>query len=171
MTANYAPLASAPVDNNQGFARLMARVPPRVRETFTREQVEALAWAAASVETRHRMARRHSFRLFGRNYYFALFFGRCRRYRPGPIGRFIARGLEYSWPYRALRYSAIAGAAVAASVGVIAGAYLMKSGLGIDLMDAPSPLHDILYRENESASRPAPEPVVQNGIPTGAEGH
>lgn len=37
-------------------------------------------------------------------------------------------------------------AALAASVPVVAGLYLVKSALGINLMAGPSPLHDLLYR-------------------------
>lgn len=29
--------------------------------------------------------------------------------------------------------------------GLVAGAYLLKSALGIDIMPGPSPLHDLLY--------------------------
>lgn len=34
---------------------------------------------------------------------------------------------------------------LALAVPVIAGVYLVKSALGIDLMPGPSPLHDLLY--------------------------
>ena len=36
-------------------------------------------------------------------------------------------------------------AATAGSLPVIAGAYLAKSALGVNLMMGPSPLHDLLY--------------------------
>jgi hypothetical protein len=36
-------------------------------------------------------------------------------------------------------------AATAGSLPVIAGAYLAKSALGINLMTGPSPLHELLY--------------------------
>lgn len=156
MSLDYTPLAPAPTDNNQGLIRLLVRVPPHIRDAFTTEQIEALAWATSSVETRHHMARRLSFRLLGRNYYVALFFGRCRRYRPGPLGRFIARGLEYSLPYRAIKYSVLTSVAVAGSLTLIAAAYMAKSSLGIDLSDEPSALHDILYRGDAgSGQQPA----------------
>ena len=35
--------------------------------------------------------------------------------------------------------------ALCAAVPVVAGLYLIKSVLGINLMDGPSPLHDLLY--------------------------
>lgn len=35
--------------------------------------------------------------------------------------------------------------ALCAAVPVVAGIYLVKSALGINLMDGPSPLHDLLY--------------------------
>jgi hypothetical protein len=39
----------------------------------------------------------------------------------------------------------MSSAALVASVPVVAGLYLVKSALGINLMDGPSPLHDLLY--------------------------
>ncbi|MEQ1672072.1 MAG: hypothetical protein ABL893_14535 [Hyphomicrobium sp.] len=39
----------------------------------------------------------------------------------------------------------VSGAALAAALPVLAGLYLVKSALGINLMDGPSPLHDLLY--------------------------
>ena len=39
----------------------------------------------------------------------------------------------------------LSSAALAASVPVVAGLYLVKSALGINLMAGPSPLHDLLY--------------------------
>lgn len=36
-------------------------------------------------------------------------------------------------------------AALCAAAPVVAGLYLFKSALGINLMDGPSPLHDLLY--------------------------
>jgi hypothetical protein len=40
----------------------------------------------------------------------------------------------------------LSGMAFAASVPVVAGLYLVKSALGINVMDGPSPLHDLLYQ-------------------------
>ena len=40
----------------------------------------------------------------------------------------------------------LSGMALAASVPVVAGLYLVKSALGINVMDGPSPLHDLLYQ-------------------------
>jgi hypothetical protein len=37
-------------------------------------------------------------------------------------------------------------AALVAALPVTAGLYLIKSALGINLMDGPSPLHDLLYQ-------------------------
>ena len=39
----------------------------------------------------------------------------------------------------------VSSAALFAAVPVVAGLYLVKSALGINLMDGPSPLHDLLY--------------------------
>lgn len=39
----------------------------------------------------------------------------------------------------------VSSAALAAALPVLAGLYLVKSALGINLMDGPSPLHDLLY--------------------------
>lgn len=36
--------------------------------------------------------------------------------------------------------------ALCAAVPAFAGLYLVKSALGINLMDGPSPLHDLLYQ-------------------------
>jgi hypothetical protein len=40
---------------------------------------------------------------------------------------------------------AVAALAVVAFPPVLAGAYLVKSALGINLLPGPSPLHDLLY--------------------------
>ena len=40
----------------------------------------------------------------------------------------------------------ISSGALMAAVPVVAGLYLVKSALGINLMDGPSPLHDLLYQ-------------------------
>jgi hypothetical protein len=39
----------------------------------------------------------------------------------------------------------ISGAALIAAIPALSLLYLVKSALGINLMDAPSPLHDLLY--------------------------
>lgn len=39
----------------------------------------------------------------------------------------------------------VSSIALCAAVVAIAGFYLVKSALGINLMDGPSPLHDLLY--------------------------
>lgn len=39
----------------------------------------------------------------------------------------------------------ISAATLSVAIPAIAGAYLAKSALGIDLMPGPSPLHDLLY--------------------------
>jgi hypothetical protein len=40
----------------------------------------------------------------------------------------------------------LSSAALLAAVPAVAGLYLVKSALGINLMDGPSPLHDVLYQ-------------------------
>ena len=39
----------------------------------------------------------------------------------------------------------VSSMALCAAIPAIAGLYLVKSALGINLMDGPSPLHDVLY--------------------------
>ena len=39
----------------------------------------------------------------------------------------------------------VSSMALCAAVPAIAAAYLVKSALGINLMDGPSPLHDVLF--------------------------
>lgn len=39
----------------------------------------------------------------------------------------------------------LSSAALAAALPVVAGLYIVKSALGINMMDGPSPLHDLLY--------------------------
>lgn len=51
-------------------------------------------------------------------------------------------------PVRPLRWSEaflLSGVVLAALVPALAGAYLAKSALGINLLPGPSPLHDLLY--------------------------
>lgn len=45
-------------------------------------------------------------------------------------------------PARALLFTAMSAASLASA---IAGLYLVKSALGINLLTGPSPLHDLLY--------------------------
>lgn len=40
----------------------------------------------------------------------------------------------------------VSGAALALAMPVMIALYLVKSALGINLMDGPSPLHDLLYQ-------------------------
>ena len=40
----------------------------------------------------------------------------------------------------------VSGAVVAVALPVTAALYVVKSALGINLMDGPSPLHDLLYQ-------------------------
>lgn len=41
--------------------------------------------------------------------------------------------------------AAMAAGAIALTMAIVSGLYLIKSALGINLMDGPSPLHDLLY--------------------------
>ena len=145
MSQVFAPLALAPVDENLGLTNLLLRIPHRIRDTFTPEQIEALAWATAAVETRHVLAKRSTLGVFGKHFYFALFVGRCRRHRPSALERFIHSGLKYSKLYRAVQYAVLSGLAFAGAASLILGLYVAKSMLHIDLMAGPSPLHDLVF--------------------------
>lgn len=145
MSQVFATLAPAPFDENIGFTNLLVRIPQRVRDTFTNEQIEALAWATSAIETRHVLAKRRTLGVFGKHFYFALFVGRCRRHRPSELERFIHRGLRHSKLFRAAQYAVLSGLAFASAASLVLGLYVLKSMLHIDLMAGPSPLHDLVF--------------------------
>ncbi|MBR2537184.1 MAG: hypothetical protein IKE66_14035 [Hyphomicrobium sp.] len=53
----------------------------------------------------------------------------------------IAPDQPLSWPEAII----VSSVALCAAAPVIAGLYIVKSALGINLMDGPSPLHELLY--------------------------
>ena len=143
--AAYAPLAPAPLEANRGLTNLLVRMPQQVRDTFTNEQIAALAWATSAVETQHVLAKRRTFGFLGNHFYVAMFLGRCRRHRPTRLERFIHRGLKHSRRYRAVRLALFSGVAVAGVTGLVLGLYVVKSALHIDLMAGPSFMHDLVF--------------------------
>ena len=60
-----------------------------------------------------------------------------------PVGA--AEAMTGSAVLALLRGLAMSVAALAAAAGCVAGLYLLKSALGIDLLPWNSPLHDLLY--------------------------
>jgi hypothetical protein len=134
-------MASAEFDPQ---AVALHRLPEDIRAALTTEQVDRLAHLIAK-PNRHALAWRASTSLLGRNFYLAVVSGRETR----SPGRVRSEGLAMSITRFMVRIIAVAAwITTVALICAVAGAvllYLVKSHLGIDLMDGPSPLHHYFF--------------------------
>lgn len=128
-------------EESRAFLRFMARLPVVVRSTFTRDQLAALAHGLSLERAKHLVDYRASIRCVGQAYYLRVLIGpekrdRSRLQREGQvgIGKVAALLLVTGW----LTMAAIAAVAAIAL-------YVLKSLLGIDLLDGPSILHDLFF--------------------------
>lgn len=121
-----------------------ARIPPDIRAALSADQIARLT-ALLPAPRRHAAAWRASSRLFGRRFYLAVLTGRegrtPRRVRADrqamSFGQLVFRIF-------AVAFWITAVCLVAVLAGIVA-IYLVKSYLGIDLMDGPSPLHRFFF--------------------------
>jgi hypothetical protein len=133
------------VDSNPALARLFARIPAHIRATFSGDQIEALGRAALNEHSNHALAMRRTVPLLGGRYYLAVFVGRDRRRKLSSIERFILRGMKDSWSRRTFATLGLIVLAGIIVLGSICVTYLLKTALGINLLDGPSILHNLLY--------------------------
>jgi hypothetical protein len=133
----------ADADTSAQVAALQ-RLPDDIRASLTCEQVERLS-ALMATQSQHALAWRASTSLLGRKFYLAVVSGKETR----SMGRL--RSERLSMPLMRLLLRIIIAAAWITSMvllSAVAGIvllYLIKSHLGIDLMDGPSPLHQFFF--------------------------
>ncbi len=70
-----------------------------------------------------------------------MFSGALQKETAPARSKYVSKYEPISWAEAFLLSSAV----IVAAIPAIAGLYLIKSALGINLMDGPSPLHDLLY--------------------------
>lgn len=122
------------------------RIPQDIRDRLDGDQVARLARMLSKADpARHKIAYRVSSRLFGARFYVALFAGfekRCPN-RVKDAG-------EKRWLLRLMMDAALFGWAMLCAVifvvgFAVVGAYLLKSGLGIDLFEDHFILHGVFF--------------------------
>ena len=121
------------------YSRMMRAVPPHILQTFTAQQLRWLAIASTPAPSQHLIQYRAS--VFFQRFYLTVFVGRenrdaARLQREGQLS-VLRRMIAY--------YFAMFCAIAVTLVAGVTGLYIVKSILGIDLMDGPSFLHDFLY--------------------------
>lgn len=120
-------------------------IPPDIRERLSPDQVTRLMESLRPRLSEHSLDYRVSSSVFGSGFYIALLAGGEKR----PLMRLRREGLKRALPAVLFEVGtvclAIAGM-VCLLVGVsVIGAYIVKSAMGIDLMDGPSLLHNFFY--------------------------
>ena len=122
------------------------RIPQDIRDRLDEDQVARLLKMLPKADpARHSMTYRVSSRLFGKRFYVALFAGvekRCPN-------RVMDAG-EKRWLLRLMMDAALFGWAMLCAVifvvgFAVVGAYLLKSGLGIDLFEDHFILHGVFF--------------------------
>ena len=145
MLAKPASAEIATSDDAVAAAPPLTAVPADMRARLTPEQVARLDGMLASRSTAHAFDYRASSTFLGRRFYLALFAGAearsaCRLEREG-LSRNLASVL-----FDVATFCLGMSALICFVTGmVVIGAYIIKSALGIDLMEGPSFLHDWLY--------------------------
>lgn len=136
------PTAGRPgIEWHPAFSRMIAGLPRDVQHTLTRAQLAAISEAMQPQVPTHLVQFRVSLPFIWRRYYLAFFFGRERR----NLQRLRHEG-QLSVRLTSVVLSLFAGLALStALVAVALGAYIIKSALGIDLLDGPSILHDFVF--------------------------
>ena len=122
--------------------RTASRLPQHIWDSLTEFQKTAIQAAIADQTTNHIAKLRSSFRVAGRRYYVAAFFGHERRSverlrRDGQLDQ-----TEVSFVLIILGFLML----IFGAMFVALFAYAIKSLIGIDIIDGPSPLHAIICR-------------------------
>lgn len=122
------------------------RIPPDIAEHLTEEQAERLTrLLSGPAPARHKIAYRASSAFFGKRFYIALFAGVEKRC---PVR--VRDAGERRWVARLAMEAALFGWAMLCAVAFVlgfalVGAYLLKSGLGIDLFEDHFFLHGVFF--------------------------
>ncbi|MGH1418941.1 MAG: hypothetical protein ACRBCJ_08805 [Hyphomicrobiaceae bacterium] len=121
--------------------RLLQNIPENVRYSFTTDQLAGLSAANLTPQTSHFVDYCASIPWFGRRFYIRMLLGTERRNRT----RLRSEG-QISLPKTSILFFAIifivSSLALFGSVIVL---YLIKSTMGINLLDGPSVLHPIFF--------------------------
>lgn len=135
-------ISEHPVPTDTATLRIAARIPQNIWNTLTDVQKAAIHAAIANRSNSHIASLRTSIRLAGRRYYLALFFGHERR----NVQRLRDEGqldhAEVSFIFIVLGVLLLIFGIMFVGLFV----YMVKSILGIDIMDGPSPLHGLICR-------------------------
>ncbi|MEZ5850111.1 MAG: hypothetical protein R3D68_05590 [Hyphomicrobiaceae bacterium] len=132
-------LADASLDAycDEADKRILRSLPADIAAALTWEQRLRLVWAVKPIPTKHGLALRASFKLFGKRYYLAAFGGEdCRN-----IERLRSEGQTDAIPVGITFLIVFGLVAIYGLVPLAFLLYFVKSALGIDLFDGPSPFH------------------------------
>ena len=121
-------------------ARILSRVPNNVWSSLTIEQKRGIRTAIDSSENTHLFAVRSSIPMLSCQYYFAIFFGRERRHKARLQEEGQLDPAEVSFAYIILAGLVL----IYGLIPLLLISYIIKSSLGIDLMDGPSPIHTLI---------------------------
>jgi hypothetical protein len=119
--------------------RILRSIPEDIRARLSDQQVELLIRAVKPIPTRHGIALRASFRWLEKRYYVAMFFGEDSR----NVERLKAEGQTDAIPVGVTFFILLSAVAAYAVVPIAIALYMIKSMLGIDLFDGPSPFHQL----------------------------
>lgn len=126
------------LDNSE--ERIFWSIPRDVRSLLTPDQTWRLLQAVKPVHSDHLIALRSSFMGIGQRYYVALFVGEDHR----NIERLREEGQLNALPLAIVAFVGLAALTVLTAICMVFMIYLAKSALGIDLMDGPSPIHELI---------------------------
>ena len=129
------------MEHDPAVSRMIGCIPRHIWQSFTDDQRAAIAQAMRRYSGNHLLSLRSSVRMIGNRYYLALFFGRERR----DLDRLQNEGqldpTEVSIAYVIVGIFFLLASIVPIALGI----YMIKSLLGIDILDGPSPLHYLLW--------------------------
>ena len=138
-----------PVRRPFQYERVLAKLPPAVRDSLTPQQLECISDALIPDPPRHAIDYRTSIPFFGRRFYVTLLVGRERR----SLER-LAREAQLRARHVAIVYSVLLMLVSCASfLAFVLVGYVLKSAMGIDLTDGPSLLHQYILDGPQGASQ------------------
>ena len=129
-----------PVRRPFQYERMLAKLPPAVRDSLSQQQLDCISDALIPDPPRHAIDYRASIPFFGRRFYVTLLVGRERR----SLER-LAREAQLRARHVAIVYSVLLMlVSCAAFFAFVLLGYLLKSAMGLDLTDGPSLLHQYI---------------------------
>ncbi len=129
------------IETHPAYLRMIAAMPPFISSSFTHEQLRWMALTSTPTPSAHMVAYRASIRILFKRYYLTVFFGEesrsQQRLRSEGQLSFYRRLLAY--------YLALSCVAAAILFGGLLVLYVIKSIVGIDLIEGHSFLHGFFY--------------------------